>query len=67
MKNNNKKRKGDEFLADTFTVGNLKVTKLVDQSQIQAFVDTLPPEKKADMKDVIMALHQEGLIDIEEM
>jgi len=54
-------------LADTFTVGNLKVTKLVDQSRIQAFVDTLPPEKKVDMKDVIMALHQEGLIDIEEI
>jgi len=66
-KNTKKNNRGDLFLADTFTVGNLKVTKLVDQSQIQAFVDTLPPEKKADMKDVIMALHEEGLIDIEEM
>jgi hypothetical protein len=54
-------------LADTFTVGNLKVTKKVDQGQIDAFVQTLPPEKKADVKDVIMALHEEGLIDIEEM
>jgi hypothetical protein len=53
-------------LADTFTVGNLKVTKKVDQSQIDAFVQTLPPEKKNDVKDVIMALHAEGLIDIEE-
>ena len=54
-------------LADTFTVGNLKVTKKVEQGQIDAFVQTLPPEKKADVKDVIMALHEEGLIDIEEM
>lgn len=54
-------------MADTFTVGNLKVTKKVDQGQIDAFVQTLPPEKKADVKDVIMALHEEGLIDIEEM
>lgn len=53
-------------LAGTFTVGNLKVTKLVEQDQIDAFVSTLPPEKKADVKDVIMALHEEGLIDIEE-
>jgi len=53
-------------LADTFTVGTLKVTKLVEQDQIDAFVATLPPEEKADVKDVIMALHREGLIDIEE-
>lgn len=54
-------------MADQFTVGNLKVTKLVDQTQIDAFVQTLPPAKKADVKDVIMALHEEGLIDIEEV
>lgn len=53
-------------MADSFVVGTLKVTKLVDQEQINAFVATLPPEKRADMKDVIMALHAEGLIDIEE-
>jgi len=54
-------------LADQFTVGNLKVTKLVDQTQIDAFVATLPPEKKVDVKDVIVALHEEGLINIEEI
>lgn len=54
-------------MADQFTVGNLKVTKLVDQSQIDAFVSALPPEKKADVKDVILALHEEGLINIEEI
>lgn len=53
-------------MADTFMVGNLKVTKKVEQNQIDAFVQTLPEEKKADVKDVIMALHEEGLIDIEE-
>ncbi len=54
-------------MADTFTVGNLKVTKLVEQTEIDSFVATLPDEKKADVKDVIMALHEEGLIEIEEM
>lgn len=54
-------------MADQFTVGNLKVTKLVEQAQIDAFVSTLPAEKKQDVKDVIIALHDEGLIDIEEM
>jgi hypothetical protein len=54
-------------LADTFTVGNLKVTKLVNQGEIDAYVSTLPDEKKADVKDVIMALHEAGLIEIEEM
>jgi hypothetical protein len=54
-------------MADTFTVGNLKVTKLVDQSSIDQFVQTLPDEKRADVKDVIMALHEAGLIEIEEI
>ena len=53
-------------MGDTFMVGNLKVTKKVEQDQIDAFVQTLPPDKKADVKDVIMAQHEEGLIDIEE-
>lgn len=53
-------------MADTFTVGNLKVTKLVDQQQIEQFVSQLPDEQRADMKDVIMALHEAGLIEIEE-
>ncbi len=54
-------------MADQFTVGNLKVTKLVDQAQIDSFVSSLPPEKKADVKDVILALHEKGLINIEEV
>lgn len=54
-------------MADTFTVGNLKVTKRVDQGQIDSFVATLPAETKADVKNVIMALHEAGLIDIEEI
>ena len=53
-------------MADQFTVGNLKITKLVDQSQLDAFVSTLPAEKKSNVKDVIVALH-EGQIEIEEM
>jgi transcription initiation factor IIE alpha subunit len=53
-------------LADSFLVGNLKVTKLVGQEKIDSFVASLPQGKKADVKDVIMALHQAGLIDIEE-
>lgn len=54
-------------MADQFTVGNLKVTKLVDQKEINDFVASLPAEKKADVKDVIMALHEKGLIEIEEI
>jgi len=48
-------------------VGNLKVTKLVGQNEIDAFVASLPAEKKADVKDVIMALHENGLIEIEQV
>ncbi len=54
-------------MADTFTVGNLKVTKLVDQGSIDQFVANLPDEKKTDVKDVIMALHEAGLIEISEI
>ncbi len=42
------------------------MTKLVEQEEIDTFVASLPPEKKADMKDVIVALHEKGLIEIEE-
>jgi len=42
------------------------VTKLVEQDEIDRFVASLPPEKKVDVKDVILALHEEGLIRIEE-
>lgn len=54
------------FLADNFVVGNLKVTKLVEQEQIDSFVAALPQEKRIDVKDVITALHEAGLIDIAE-
>ena len=47
-------------------MGGVKVTMLVEQAKIDSFVAGLPPEKKADMKDVIVALHEEGYIDIEE-
>ncbi len=53
-------------MADSFIVGNLKVTKLVGQEQIDTFVASLPQNKKSDVKDVIVALHEAGLIDIEE-
>lgn len=53
-------------LSESFVVGNLKVTKLVGQEKIDSFVAALPQGKKADVKDIIMALHQAGLIDIEE-
>jgi len=42
------------------------VTKLVGQEEIDSFVSGLPPEKKADMKEVILALHEQGMIEIEE-
>ena len=53
-------------MSDSFVVGNLKVTKLVNQEQINDFVAGLPQDKKADMKDVILALHDAGLIAVEE-
>ena len=42
------------------------VLDLVGQEEIDSFVAGLPPEKKADMKEVILALHEKGLIEIEE-
>ncbi len=50
----------------TFEIGGLKVTSHVEKSEINAFVAQLPPEKRADIKDVLLALHEEGLITIEE-
>lgn len=50
----------------TFEIGGLKVTSHVDKEVLNEFVDQLPPEKRADMKDVLLALHEEGLITIEE-
>ncbi|SES95407.1 hypothetical protein [Anaerobranca gottschalkii] len=51
----------------TFEVGGMRVTKLVNQKEIDQFVQNLPEESKQDVKDVIMALHQQGLIKIEEV
>ncbi len=53
-------------MAHTFEIGRLKVTRHVDKSKINAFVAELPPEKRADLKEVLLALHEEGLITIEE-
>ncbi|QNO15288.1 hypothetical protein HYG86_11200 [Alkalicella caledoniensis] len=50
----------------TFEVGGMKITKLVSQNQIDQFVQTLPEEEKQDVKNVILALNEEGLIKIEE-
>ena len=50
----------------TFEIGGLKVTSHAEKSEINAFVSQLPPEKRADLKEVLLALHEEGLITIEE-
>lgn len=50
----------------SFEIGGLKVTSHVEKSEINAFVAQLPPEKRADILNVLMALHEEGLITIEE-
>ncbi|HOL17166.1 MAG TPA: hypothetical protein PLY40_02625 [Bacillota bacterium] len=53
-------------MARTFEIGGLKVTRHVDKSEINAFVAGLPPEKRADLKEMLLALHEKGLITIEE-
>ncbi|MBT9172831.1 MAG: hypothetical protein DDT21_01217 [Syntrophomonadaceae bacterium] len=53
-------------MAGSFVVGNLKVTKLVGQKKIDSFVAAMPQDKKADIKDVIIALHEAGLINVEQ-
>jgi hypothetical protein len=53
-------------MARTFEIGGLKVTSHVEKSEINAFVAQLPPEKRVDITEVLMALHEEGLITIEE-
>lgn len=50
----------------SFEVGGMKITKLVSQDQIDQFVQGIPEEEKQDVKDVILALNEEGLIKIEE-
>lgn len=53
-------------MARTFEIGGLKVTSHVEKEELNAFVATLPPEKRNDIRDVLMALHEEGLITIED-
>lgn len=50
----------------SFEVGGMKITKLVSQGEIDQFVQNLPDENKQDVKDVILALNEQGLIKIEE-
>ncbi|MFY9114310.1 MAG: hypothetical protein WAO23_03595 [Dethiobacteria bacterium] len=50
----------------TFEVGGIKVTSHVDKEELNRFVETIPPEKRRDLTDVLVALHEEGLITIEE-
>ncbi len=50
----------------SFEVGGMKITKLVPQSEIDAFVQSLPDQEKEDIKNVIMALNEQGYISIEE-
>lgn len=53
-------------MARTFEIGGLKVTSHVEKEELNAFVATLPPEKRGDIRDVLLALHEEGLITIED-
>lgn len=52
---------------NSFEVGGMKITKLVTQGEIDQFVQKLPDENKQDIKDVILALNEQGLIKIEEV
>jgi len=53
-------------LEKTFEIGGLKVTSHVEKEELNRFVDGLPPDKKNDIDEVLAALHEEGLITIEE-
>ena len=50
----------------TFEVGGIKVTSHVEKEELNRFVAKLPPEKRQDLKDVLLSLDAEGLITIEE-
>lgn len=50
----------------TFEVGGIRVVSHVEKDELNRFVGQLPPEKRRDLKDVLMSLHEEGLITIEE-
>ncbi len=53
-------------MSHSFEIGGLKVISHVDKEKLNAFVAELPPDKKGDIKDVLLALHEAGLITIEE-
>ncbi len=53
-------------MSKTFEVGGIKVISHVEKDEINAFVARLPEEQRTDLKDVLLALHEAGLITIEE-
>ncbi len=48
-----------------FEIGGIRVTSHVEKNELNAFISKLPPEKRVDLMDVLLALHQAGLITIE--
>lgn len=51
-------------MQSTFTIGNLTITRLCTKEQMDAFVDNLPPDKKTDVKEILKALIQAGMIEV---
>ncbi len=49
----------------TFEVGGIKVISHVEKDDLNRFVEELPADKRKDLKDVLISLHEEGLITIE--
>jgi len=50
----------------TFSVGGLEITRHCTQQEMNDFVDKLPPAQKQDVKDVLKALLNAGMISINE-
>lgn len=50
----------------SFEIGGITVTSHVAKEELNAFVSQLPPEKRADLTDILLALHEAGLITIED-
>ena len=50
-------------MQSTFIVGNLTITRLCTKEKMDSFVDNLPPEKKTDVKEILKALIQAGMIE----
>lgn len=48
-----------------FQVGGVTVTRLCSQEEMEAFVDRLPAEQKQDVSNVLRALVNAGLIEIQ--